>query len=72
MHAQCNHGSCFIVSCINTQSRVSAEKKDYYESKLMLHWSYICTFAGCFLGWVIFAAIVIFSLAMIIIVLSAK
>ena len=25
-------------------------KKDYFDSKLMLHWSYICTFAGCLVG----------------------
>ena len=41
------------------QSRVSAEKKDYYESKTMLHWSYICTFAGCFLGWVLLGYIIV-------------
>ena len=41
---------CFVSYCMNAQSRVSAEKKDYYDSKLMLHWSYICTSAGCFLG----------------------
>ncbi|MDA8002429.1 MAG: hypothetical protein MPL62_14215 [Alphaproteobacteria bacterium] len=38
---------------------MSAEKKDYYESKLMLHWSYICTFAGCFIGGVVLAGIII-------------
>ena len=42
------------------KSRVSAEKKDYYDSKLMLHWSYICTFAGCFLGWVLLAVGIFF------------
>ena len=42
------------------KSRLSAEKKDYYDSKLMLHWSYICTFAGCFLGWVLLAVCIFF------------
>ena len=36
---------------MHAQSRVSVEKKDYFDSKLMLHWSYICTFAGCLVGW---------------------
>ena len=38
---------------------MSAEKKDYYESKLMLHWSYICTLAGCFIGGVVLVGIII-------------
>ena len=39
------------------------EKKDYYDSKLMLHWSYICTFAGCFLGGMVFLAFILSMMA---------
>ena len=71
MHRDVCIAACFKVCVllfflyINTQSRLSAEKKDYYDSKLMLHWSYICTFAGCFIGLVaFFASIITFILTL--------
>ena len=35
---------------MHARSDVSVENKDYFDSKLMLHWSYICTYAGCLVG----------------------
>ena len=65
--------SRFIPFCMIAQSRVSAEKKDYYDSKLMLHWSYICTFAGCFIGGMaLLGAIVYFSITIPIAVRNAN
>ena len=48
--------------CTYPQSRVSVEK-DYYDSKLMLHWSDICTFAGCFHRGMVFLAFILSMMA---------
>ena len=64
--------SRFIPFCMNAQSRVSAEKKDYYDSKLMLHWSYICTFAGCFIGGMVLLGVILTIVMPIVIAASVS